>query len=36
MNDSIKIYKKLVSPFNQSKILLHKDKFDELRRNIIP
>lgn len=35
MNNSIKIYKNLVSPFNQSKVLLHKDKFDELKQNII-
>lgn len=35
MNNSIKIYKNLVSPFNQSKVLLHKDKFYELKQNII-
>lgn len=35
MNDNIKIYKDLVSPFNQSKILLHNEKFHELKSNII-
>ncbi len=35
MNDKIKIYKNLVSPFNQSKILLHNEKFHELKSNII-